>query len=360
MQSMSKTWAGPVGEAAKQFSASGLRTTRTAKTMSMSTTTTTTRGGASKSKRRGSTKVGGGRNMEEDPAVAERRRVEMMDRVVVLDAAHAELRRQGKVLESLEHLEKSLFLRRECWGPESTEVDRATQVFISSCNACSMVCLQAGNYKLCAELLRKADVLTGPKGYIKSKWIRRRLKCLTLNNLGCFYRRMGKLHSALRSLEESLKLEIAAVGDVQSAQDEAQQEEHGGGDALDGEPMSRDAALRDVATSHLNISAVLSEMARHDASLQHAQCSVEIMRVRGFPERGLEDGGDVAELETFAIANHNMAAEYEHLSMYEEGASAYASAVQAAEQVWGYTHGKTLNMRRAQEECAKLIKVAKP
>ena len=68
------------------------------------------------------------------------------------------------------------------------------------------------------------------------------------------------------------------------------------------------------------------------------------MRVRGYPERGDEEGGK-ADLETFAIASHNMGAEYEHLGKFNEAVMGYQDAVAAAEVSWGYSHGKTLNMR---------------
>lgn len=61
---------------------------------------------------------------------SEAKRRELEEGIIMLDAAHAELRREGKVLESLAHLEKSVFLRRECYGADSEEVDRASQVYL--------------------------------------------------------------------------------------------------------------------------------------------------------------------------------------------------------------------------------------
>jgi hypothetical protein len=38
---------------------------------------------------------------------------------------------------------------------------------------------------------------------------RKRLRALSLNNLGCFYRRRKKLHASLRHLEQALEIELS-------------------------------------------------------------------------------------------------------------------------------------------------------
>ena len=48
---------------------------------------------------------------------------------------------------------------------------------------------------LAYELLKKAEILTSPSGYIADKKIRMKLRAVTFNNFGCFYKRRGKLHA---------------------------------------------------------------------------------------------------------------------------------------------------------------------
>jgi hypothetical protein len=47
------------------------------------------------------------------------------------------------------------------FGAESEEVERAARALVTHYNTAGMMALQAGNFKLSSELLRKANVLTG-------------------------------------------------------------------------------------------------------------------------------------------------------------------------------------------------------
>jgi hypothetical protein len=51
---------------------------------------------------------------------------------------------------------------------------------------------------LAYELLKKAEILTSPSGYITDNKMRMKLRAVTFNNFGCFYKRRGKLHAALQ------------------------------------------------------------------------------------------------------------------------------------------------------------------
>ena len=88
------------------------------------------------------------------------------------------------------------------------------------------------------ELLKKAEVLTVRH---------RQYRAVTLNNFGCYYRKKGKLRTALSYMENAIKLENGLV-DVKSAAD-----------------------------SHLNMCTILSELDRHDKAHKHALIALKYM-----------------------------------------------------------------------------------
>jgi hypothetical protein len=63
---------------------------------------------------------------------------------------------------------------------------------------------------LAYELLKKAEILTSPSGYITDNKMRMKLRAVTFNNFGCFYKRRGKLHAALQYLAKALKIELTS------------------------------------------------------------------------------------------------------------------------------------------------------
>jgi hypothetical protein len=69
---------------------------------------------------------------------------------------------------------------------------------------------RADNHLLAYELLKKAEILTSPSGYITDKRMRMKLRAVTFNNFGCFYKRRGKLHAALQYLAKALKIELTS------------------------------------------------------------------------------------------------------------------------------------------------------
>jgi tetratricopeptide (TPR) repeat protein len=71
-----------------------------------------------------------------------------------------------------------------------------------------MKCLAKDQIELCMNLLKEAEsILKGcarqsvPRGPVL------KLYALTLNNLGCIYKKKGKMHCALRYLQEALAIE---------------------------------------------------------------------------------------------------------------------------------------------------------
>jgi tetratricopeptide (TPR) repeat protein len=235
---------------------------------------------------------------------------------------YARHQQEGKSFEALEFLEKGLFLRKELLGADHPEVSKVCQVFTTSCNTLAMNALQKENFMVAFELLKKGDILTSSGGYIHDKKIRMKLRAVTFNNFGCFYKRRGKLHAALQYLTKALKIELASQ-DVDNP-----------------------------AGTHLNLCATLSQLHRHEPALQHADCALELLQNM---QRGEQKPGVVDDASLLAIAWHNRAVEQEHLSknditMIDEALKSYAQAVAVAEREWGPQHIKTLAIKNSFDE----------
>ena len=181
---------------------------------------------------------------------------------------------------------------------------------------------------LAYELLKKAEILTSPSGYITDKKMRMKLRAVTFNNFGCFYKRRGKLHAALQYLAKALKIELTSE------------------------------EVDNPAGTHLNLCATLSQLGRHGPALEHAQCALELLEAMADTrdqKRRAGGGGESEENATddgsiMAIAWHNMAVEQEHLNMLDAALSSYEQAVMVAEKEWGAGHIKTLAIKHSLEE----------
>jgi hypothetical protein len=65
-----------------------------------------------------------------------------------------------------------------------------------------MAHLQKEDYKLCLELLKKAELFTEGND---------RMKAITYNNFACLFRKTNKLRNALQYLEAALVLEYTTL-----------------------------------------------------------------------------------------------------------------------------------------------------
>jgi len=283
--------------------------------------------------------------------------------VLRLDSKYRELVRQGRLVDASEHLEQSLFTRSKMFGADSLEVEKAARALVTHYNTAGMMSLQAGNFKLAFQLLRKAEILTGKNGPLHASAERRRLRAVSLNNMGCFYRRRKKQHAALRCLEQALEIELNLA----------------------------DAPISPAGT-HLNICAVLSELKHHEAALVHANAALSLLlplygdasgahdtsifsdgglaviaassRVAGandsFSSAGAGDGEFGSGPSMLAAAFHNAAAQLESLKDLSAAAVTYQRAAVCAMHVWGSESAKFLVMKRAAAECRAKFLVKNP
>merc|ERR1712187_468336 len=109
-------------------------------------------------------------------------------------------------------------------------------------------------------------------------WARLVLRAVTYNNMGCFYKSMGRLHTALQYLRKAQKIEERSNGRCQNP-----------------------------AGTHLNLCALLSQMGKHQEALQHADRALK--QLEAAPQQE-SNGGSSESL--ICVAYFNMGAEFEH------------------------------------------------
>merc|ERR1719214_369540 len=180
------------------------------------------------------------------------------------------------------------------------------QQLVLSCNKEGMDFLRKGQYKQAFEQLKYAEaILVANHSEDKPT----SLLAVTCNNLGCYYKKVGKLHAALSYLRKALKIEVSLQTDDVT-----------------------------VAGTHLNICAILSKLEKHDKAVQHALCSLELISNRIAQSESSVQSDDYSVL---AIAYHNVAVEREFLHQWDQAAMAYQKGFQVAKRCLGDQHPLT-------------------
>lgn len=228
-----------------------------------------------------------------------------------LDETCAQLQKQGNYLEALECMERGLVLRQHFFGAESEEVWNACKTVGEMCNLLAMTYLQQEDFNMVLELLKKAEILTerDPAG-----------RAATYNNLACYYRRQGKLHSALQYLQKTLKIE------------------------------SKLPNVQNPADTHINACAVLSQLGRHASALEHAQNALILLQEELLSPPGSDKAGappQADRIAVLAIAYHNIGVEQEFLKRYEQSMLSYRKGVEVAERYLGPKHAICVTLRNS-------------
>merc|ERR1719473_68926 len=119
------------------------------------------------------------------------------------------------------------------------------QSLVLSCNKDGMDALRKGQSKAAFEQFKYAEAILIAN---QSEHETTSLLAVTCNNLGCYYKKVGKLHGALSYLRRALKMEV--------------------------ELRTHEVTL---AGTHLNICAILSKLEKHDKAVQHALSALELI-----------------------------------------------------------------------------------
>ncbi|KAG9391043.1 TPR repeat [Carpediemonas membranifera] len=170
------------------------------------------------------------------------------------------------------------------------------------------------------QILSRAVRLTEPDTPWESEAARLKYRSITYNNLGVLYKRRGEPTTALSFLERALRLEIEN-GEVESP-----------------------------AGTHLNLCAILSQLGRHQAAMEHARCSLDLLIDR------LRPGEQPPSV--LAIAYHNLAVEQEFLGEIDEALKSYDAGVRFATDTLGPGHPTTQPHKAAEVEIRPGIETA--
>merc|ERR1719161_683371 len=146
---------------------------------------------------------------------------------------------------------------------------------VLACNKDGMDSLRRGNHKAAFEQLKCAEAILVANHKEEENTS---LLAVTCNNLGCYYKKVGKLHAALSYLRKALKIEVSLQTDDVT-----------------------------VAGTHLNICAILSKLDKHDKAVLHAECALQLISAR--VDSASMEGATQDEHSVLAIAYHNVAVE---------------------------------------------------
>merc|ERR1719174_3596795 len=150
-------------------------------------------------------------------------------------------------------------------------------------NTLGMKYLKDGNTEVSLKFFEKAEALTDPANLHMTPEGQLVLRAVTYNNMGCFYKSMSKLHTALQYLRKAQKIEERSMGKCQNP-----------------------------AGTHLNLCALLSQMGKHQEALQHAQVAQKLLEEN--PPAEVSSNSE----SMICVAYFNMGAEFEHLKRSQE------------------------------------------
>lgn len=188
-------------------------------------------------------------------------------------------------------------------------------------NSVSMKLVGTKEFDSAYLLLQKAEILTEPEGVLAADpALQQRLRAITYNNFGCFYKHRRKPQAALHYLEKAKELE------------------------------SQLPTAENPASTLLNMCATLSGLKRHEQALDYAEQAIQYIATEHNVEtlqlenhycgRFVADSKRITDLTSataslLAMAYYNKAVELEHLSRYQDAHVAFRCAAGLATQARG-------------------------
>ncbi|ETV90724.1 hypothetical protein H310_14561 [Aphanomyces invadans] len=213
----------------------------------------------------------------------------------------------GELTCRMTDVEVALARLVEGFGAGGREVQALCEEFILWCNSAAMRALSLGVSEDALDLLTLADQHTTPGScHLIDDSVRKRLRGITLNNFACYFKKHGKLHTAIQYLEKTLKIESSI------------------------------ANVENPAGTHLNICAILSQMGRHVRAAEHARCAIELLkyeRTKAMAEEGPGAGSNnrvKSENSVLAIAYYNWGVELEHMRRFDQAIKAFTKGHEVA------------------------------
>lgn len=185
-------------------------------------------------------------------------------------------------------------------------------------NTLGMKHLKDNHTEQSCKFFEKAEALTDPANLHMNPESRLVLRAVTYNNMGCFYKSFGKLHTALQYLKKAQRIEEKAGSRCQNP-----------------------------AGTHLNLCALLSQMGKHQEALQHAGRAVKLLEAAAQqapanpePSAPAPPGSTNSE-SLICVAYFNMGAELEHLKKPSDALWQYQKAHENSLHELGEDHALT-------------------
>ena len=189
-----------------------------------------------------------------------------------------------------------------------TPAQEVTASLLINLNQQAMQAVAKEKYAKAQKKLRLSELLLhDERASAISEDDRNKIYALTMNNLGCYYKKIGTPNVALRYMLEALRSDVA-----------------------------NRAPPAHVASTKLNICAILSILGKHLTAIQFAQEAVShleyTLQELSDPERvgHYTNIDEKSLLITTTIAYFNLAAEYEHSKDVQSSLQAYRQVVQYA------------------------------
>ena len=183
---------------------------------------------------------------------------------------------------------------------------------ILNCNKLAMDQLRLDQFDTALGLLKKAeDHLPQVRDFPNHL----KLEAITLNNLGCFYKRIHRPAVALHYLRRALEVESTPPGDIPS-----------------------------LAGTHLNICAIRSGLGAHEKALEHARKAIRLL--------GTSPSDSPNTYTSLVIAYHNAGIEYEFLGRHSEAGESFSLGYGLAKKRLGAAHPLTQNLKKATVQMA--------
>jgi len=183
------------------------------------------------------------------------------------------------------------------------------ETLVVSCNKDGMDRLRQGDLKAAFEQFKYAEAILLAN---QMEGDSTALLATTCNNLGCYYKKVGKFHGALGYLRRALKLEVELKTDEVT-----------------------------LAGTHLNLCAVLSKLEKHDKALQHSLVALEML------SKKIEVGDNKATQDDYtilSIAYHNVGLEREHMQQWDQATIAFRTGYEVAKRFLGEGHALTVTL----------------
>lgn len=232
---------------------------------------------------------------------------------VIAEREFARLQAQGDHESAVRCLEDVLRSEQATvQGMQETTLSTLFERLAVGYNTLGMKHLKDGNTEVSCKYFEKAEALTDPANLHMNPESRLVLRAVTYNNMGCFYKSMSKLHTALQYLRKAQKIEERSMGKCQNP-----------------------------AGTHLNLCALLSQMGKHQEALQHAQLALSLLEgvdARTGQKVPPSTGGESNSESMVCVAYFNMGAEYEHMKKASEALLSYEQAYQSCLRELGEEH----------------------